>query len=200
MKLQVGCYPWDSSILVSLNTYITILQLGFLRLCKRYVFMFQAKTPEKPQGWPDFDNAASYQQAADWPAGAIRMQGFSDFNYGCVNVTDSVVCTMDSQWIAKCMESLWRSDPLVVEARKRVSPFLISDIFNAPPVSSSETAMREAISQFPRGVVVPIHCPDVGATVATSAVGAVGTVRGVADTGVEVGLSPAALWAATRNW
>jgi len=129
--------------------------------------MFQAKTPEKPQGWPDFDNAASYQQAADWPAGAIRMQGFSDFNYGCVNVTDSVVCTMDSQWIAKYMqESLWRSDPLVVEARKRVSPFLISDIFNAPPVSSSETAMREAISQFPRGVVVPIHCPDVRATVA----------------------------------
>jgi len=128
--------------------------------------MFQAKTPEKPQEWPDFNKATSYQQRADWLAGAIRMRGVTDFNYGCVNFTDSIVSTMDSQWIAKCMESLWRSDPLVVEARKRVSPFLISDIFNAPPVSSSETAMREAISQFPRGVVVPIHCPDVGATVA----------------------------------
>ena len=117
--------------------------------------------------WPDFAAAPTYAEATALLASQIRAIGFSDFNYGCVNYRDSLASTMDPEWIKKYLASdYWRSDPLVVVARQRVAPFLISEIFAPPPKSTREVEMREAIAPHPRGIVVPIHCPHVGASVA----------------------------------
>ncbi len=120
----------------------------------------------QPEAWPEFAAAQTYAEARLMLADAVRAVGFTDFNYGCVNFENSMASTMDPEWIKKYLSATyWRSDPLVVEARKRVAPFLISDVFNAPPASTRETEMRQAIAPFPRGIVIPIHCPDVGASV-----------------------------------
>lgn len=98
---------------------------------------------------------------------AIAPLGFSDFNYGCVNYYDSMASTMPPEWIARYVrEGYFKSDKLVVAAQRRVSPFAVHDIFVEPPATVREAEMEAAIAAHFHGLVIPIHCPEVGFSLA----------------------------------
>ena len=109
----------------------------------------------------------SHSEATELLADEVRKLGFSDFNYGCLNHTGSMTSTMPVEWIAHyTSEGYFKSDRLVVAAQRRVSPFAVHDIFAGPPSTVREAEMRSAISGHFHGLVVPIHCPEVGFSIA----------------------------------
>ena len=99
---------------------------------------------------------------------AVAALGFTDFNYGCLNYYQSMASTMPPEWIEQYLrQGFWRSDKLVLAAQRRVAPFAVHDIFVEPPATVREAQMEAAIAAHFHGLVVPIHCPEVGFSLAS---------------------------------
>lgn len=112
--------------------------------------------------------AASQAEATALLKAAVTPLGFTDFNYGCLNYYQSMASTMPPEWIAQYLkEGYWRSDKLVLAAQRQVAPFAVHDIFVEPPATAREAEMEAAIAAHFHGLVVPIHCPEVGFSLAS---------------------------------
>lgn len=99
---------------------------------------------------------------------AVAALGFTDFNYGCLNYYQSMASTMPPEWIEQYLrQGFWRSDKLVLAAQQRVAPFAVHDIFVEPPATVRQAQMEAAIAAHFHGLVVPIHCPQVGFSLAS---------------------------------
>jgi DNA-binding CsgD family transcriptional regulator len=98
---------------------------------------------------------------------AIAPLGFTDFNYGCLNYYRSMASTQSPDWMARyAREGNWRSDRLVVAAQRHLAPFAAHDIVMEPSATVCEAQMESAIAAHFHALVVPIHCPLVGFSLA----------------------------------
>lgn len=109
------------------------------------------------------DKARSQDDATAIARARARQLGFQHFNYGCFNYLDSLTTTMPVAWSDPYKdECFFRSDRLVLECRRRVTPVTVHEVLDTPPTTACQAQMEAPIMARYCGLAVPVHCPETG--------------------------------------
>ena len=107
------------------------------------------------------------QDAAEIMERFLAERGFAAFNYGCPDHPASFLSNMALEWRRRYLEQrFYRSDRLIAEARRRVTPFTTLEALASPPETVGQREMEGRIAPHFMGLVIPIHGPPVGFSVA----------------------------------
>ncbi len=97
----------------------------------------------------------------------LEDRGFVTFNYGCPDYPASFLSNMALEWRQRYLEQrFYRSDRLIAEARRRVAPFTTLEALDTPPETAGQREMEGRIAPHFMGLIIPIHGPPVGFSVA----------------------------------
>lgn len=110
-----------------------------------------------------FERAAKLPELKSMLTRELKARGFIAFNYGCMDYVASFVSSMSADWQRRYVEQrFYHTDRLVDGARRRTAPFAVADALTTAPDTSSRREMETRIAPHYHGVIIPIHCPEVG--------------------------------------